>query len=71
MHLISDVGSFYDNTNSSVRIQNLLKGGGAFHLDGEIITNVNTVFPRGSDPFSIVSHYIKRVATSWTYSILR
>ena len=43
MHLISDVGSFYDNTNSSVRIQNLLKGGGAFHLDGEIITNVNTI----------------------------
>ena len=28
-----------------------------------------TVCPRSSDPFYIVSYYIKWVATSWTYSI--
>ena len=29
-----------------------------------------TVCPRSSDPFYIVSNYIKLVTTSWTYSIL-
>ena len=29
----------------------------------------NTVCPRSSDPFYIVSYYIKWVTTSWTYSI--
>ena len=28
----------------------------------------NTVCPRSSDPFYIVSYYIKWVTTSWTYS---
>ena len=29
---------------------------------------IETVCPRGSDPFYIVSYYIKRVTFSWTYS---
>ena len=33
------------------------------------LTNVvYTVFPGSSDPFYIVSYYIKWVTTSWTYS---
>ena len=32
-------------------------------------TNINTVCPRSSDPFYLVSFYIKWVTTSWTYSI--
>ena len=31
--------------------------------------HVLTVCPRSSDPFYIVSYYIKWVTTSWTYSI--
>ena len=31
---------------------------------------VNTVCPRSSDPFHIVSYIIKWVTTSWTYSII-
>ena len=30
---------------------------------------VNTVCPRSSDPFHVVIYYIKRVTTSWTYSM--
>ena len=29
-----------------------------------------TVCPRGSDPFYIVSYYIKWATTSWTHSII-
>ena len=32
------------------------------------IAGLHTVCPRSSDPFYIVSRYIKRVTTSWTYS---
>ena len=32
-------------------------------------TTVSTVCPRSSDPFYIVSYYIKWVTTSWTYSM--
>ena len=32
-------------------------------------TNIQyTVCPRSSDPFYVVTHYIKWVTTSWTYS---
>ena len=31
--------------------------------------NMYTICPRSSDPFYIVSYYIKWVTTSWTYSI--
>ena len=34
------------------------------------ISMVYTVCPRSSDPFCIESYHIKRVTTSWTYSIL-
>ena len=33
-------------------------------------TMVITVCPGSSDPFYVVSYYIKWVTTSWTYSIL-
>ena len=29
----------------------------------------DTVCPRSSDPFYIVTYYVKRVTASWTYSI--
>ena len=31
--------------------------------------DVSTVFPRGSDPFYILTCFIKLVTTSWTHSI--
>ena len=31
--------------------------------------NITTVCPGSSDPFYIVSYYIRYVTTSWTYSI--
>ena len=31
----------------------------------------STVCPRSSDPFYIVTYYIKWVTTSWTYSIYK
>ena len=34
----------------------------------EVLSNLYTVCPRGSDPFHIVNYYIKWVTTSWTYS---
>ena len=33
------------------------------------INTQHTVCPRSSDPFPIVSYYIKCVTTSWTYCI--
>ena len=30
-----------------------------------------TICPRSSDPFYIVSYYIKLVTTSWTYSAIK
>ena len=33
--------------------------------------SLNTVCPKSSDPFHIVSYYIKWVTTSWTHSIIR
>ena len=32
--------------------------------------NLTTVCPRSSYPFYLVTYYIKRVTTSWTYSIV-
>ena len=34
------------------------------------MNNFDTVCPRSSDPFQIVTYYIKWVTTSWTDSIL-
>ena len=33
------------------------------------LPDLDTVCPRSSDPFYVVSYYIKLVTTSWTYSI--
>ena len=35
-----------------------------------VIIIICTVFPGSSDPFHIVSYYIKWVTTSWTYGIM-
>ena len=39
-------------------------------IDLNLSTIYTTVCPRSSDPFYIVSYYIKWVTTSWTYSIV-
>ena len=36
----------------------------------ELPSNKGTVCPGSSDPFHIVSYYIKWVTTSWTYSTM-
>ena len=32
--------------------------------------SLDTMCPRSSDPYYIVTYYMKRVTTSWTYSTL-
>jgi len=36
----------------------------------ELPSNLSTICPRSSDPFYIVSYYIKWVTTSWTHSTM-
>ena len=52
------------------------EGGGEFSLQNRGLEKINilikyirTVCPGSSDPFNVVSYYIKWVTISWTYSI--
>ena len=42
---------------------------GPFSIGGKLLDH-HTVCPRSSDPFYIVTNYIKWVTTSWTHSTL-
>ena len=38
-------------------------------FNGQFVPMIYTICPRSSDPFYIVTYYIKGVTTSWAYSI--